>query len=118
MSVPASGPGSAPAKSNKTLLYVLVGCGGCMLLSAIAVVAVVIFGAAAAKREMGDAKNAMVAIQMVALEMQITSMLQEDDTRLERATKVFEEVNKAVEFAETSPEPTMEDLFKNIYVEN
>jgi pyruvate dehydrogenase E1 component alpha subunit len=28
-----------------------------------------------------------------------------------------EEVNKAVEFAESSPEPTMEDLFKDIYVE-
>ena len=28
-----------------------------------------------------------------------------------------EEVNKAVEFAENSPEPAMEDLFKNVYVE-
>ena len=33
-------------------------------------------------------------------------------------TQVDEEVNKAVEFAETSPEPAMEDLFANIYVEN
>jgi pyruvate dehydrogenase E1 component alpha subunit len=31
--------------------------------------------------------------------------------------QVEEEVNKAVEFAETSPEPALEDLFKNIYVE-
>ncbi|MFT3893245.1 MAG: pyruvate dehydrogenase (acetyl-transferring) E1 component subunit alpha [Anaerolineales bacterium] len=31
--------------------------------------------------------------------------------------RVEEEVTKAVEFAETSPEPTMEDLFKDIYVE-
>jgi pyruvate dehydrogenase E1 component alpha subunit len=31
---------------------------------------------------------------------------------------VEEEVNNAVEFAETSPEPALEDLFKNIYVEN
>jgi pyruvate dehydrogenase E1 component alpha subunit len=29
-----------------------------------------------------------------------------------------EDVNKAVEFAETSPEPTMEDLFKDIYADN
>ena len=28
-----------------------------------------------------------------------------------------EEVNKAVEFAETSPEPALEDLFKDIYAE-
>ena len=31
--------------------------------------------------------------------------------------QVDDEVNKAVEFAETSPEPTMEDLFANVYVE-
>ncbi len=31
--------------------------------------------------------------------------------------RVEEEVAKAVEFAETSPEPTMEDLFKDIYAE-
>jgi TPP-dependent pyruvate/acetoin dehydrogenase alpha subunit len=30
---------------------------------------------------------------------------------------VEEEVNKAVEFAETSPEPALEDLFKDIYAE-
>src|SRR5512135_3467620 len=30
---------------------------------------------------------------------------------------VEQEVNDAVQFAETSPEPTMEDLFKNVYVE-
>ncbi len=29
-----------------------------------------------------------------------------------------EEVNKAVEFAEASPEPALEDLFKDIYVDN
>ncbi|HJR82285.1 MAG TPA: pyruvate dehydrogenase (acetyl-transferring) E1 component subunit alpha [Anaerolineales bacterium] len=31
--------------------------------------------------------------------------------------RVDEEVNKAVEFAEQSPEPSMEELFKHIYVE-
>ena len=28
-----------------------------------------------------------------------------------------DEVNQAVEFAENSPEPSMDDLFKNVYVE-
>jgi pyruvate dehydrogenase E1 component alpha subunit len=32
--------------------------------------------------------------------------------------RVEDEVQKAVEFAESSPEPTMDDLFKDIYVEN
>lgn len=32
--------------------------------------------------------------------------------------RVDEEVNKAVEFAESSPEPALEDLFKDIYAEN
>jgi len=32
--------------------------------------------------------------------------------------RVEEEVAKAVEFAEASPEPTMEDLFKDIYADN
>lgn len=31
--------------------------------------------------------------------------------------RVEEEVNKAVEFAETSPEPALEELFTNVYVE-
>jgi pyruvate dehydrogenase E1 component alpha subunit len=31
--------------------------------------------------------------------------------------KVLEEVEKAVEFAEASPEPTLEDLYKDIYAE-
>jgi len=31
---------------------------------------------------------------------------------------VDEEVAKAVEFAEASPEPAIEDLFADIYVEN
>jgi TPP-dependent pyruvate/acetoin dehydrogenase alpha subunit len=31
---------------------------------------------------------------------------------------VEEEVIKAVEFAETSPEPAMEELFTDIFVEN
>lgn len=33
-------------------------------------------------------------------------------------TRVEEEVNKAVEFAESSPEPALEELFTNVYVEN
>jgi pyruvate dehydrogenase E1 component alpha subunit len=37
--------------------------------------------------------------------------LDEIDASVER------EVNDAVQFAESSPEPTMEDLFKNVYVE-
>jgi pyruvate dehydrogenase E1 component alpha subunit len=32
--------------------------------------------------------------------------------------QVEEEVNKAVEFAESSPEPAMEELFTDIYVES
>ena len=32
--------------------------------------------------------------------------------------RVEEEVNKAVEFAETSPEPALEELFTNVYVED
>jgi len=31
--------------------------------------------------------------------------------------RVDDEVNKAVEFAEASPEPPMEELFKDIYAE-
>jgi pyruvate dehydrogenase E1 component alpha subunit len=31
--------------------------------------------------------------------------------------RVEDEVNKAVEFAETSPEPSMEELFKDVYTE-
>jgi pyruvate dehydrogenase E1 component alpha subunit len=33
-------------------------------------------------------------------------------------TRVEEEVQKAVEFAEASPEPAMEELFKDIYVDS
>jgi pyruvate dehydrogenase E1 component alpha subunit len=40
-----------------------------------------------------------------------TKMLDEIDTQVD------EEVNKAVEFAETSPEPSMDELFTDIYVE-
>ncbi len=32
-------------------------------------------------------------------------------------SRVEEEVNKAVEFAETSPEPAMEDLFTDVYAD-
>ena len=35
----------------------------------------------------------------------------------ETDAQVEEEVNKAVEFAETSPEPAMEELFTDIYVD-
>lgn len=38
-------------------------------------------------------------------------MLDEIEARVE------EEVNEAVEFAEQSPEPALEDLFKHVYVE-
>ena len=31
--------------------------------------------------------------------------------------QVLEEVDRSVEFAETSPEPTMEDLYKNVYAD-
>jgi pyruvate dehydrogenase E1 component alpha subunit len=41
-----------------------------------------------------------------------TKMLDEIDTRVD------EEVNKAVEFAETSPEPSIDELFTDIYVES
>jgi pyruvate dehydrogenase E1 component alpha subunit len=33
----------------------------------------------------------------------------------EMDAEVLEEVDKAVQFAEVSPEPTMEDLYKDIY---
>lgn len=33
-------------------------------------------------------------------------------------TRVEEEVNEAVQFAETSPEPALEELFTDIYVDN
>ena len=32
--------------------------------------------------------------------------------------EVMQEVNKAVEFAEASPEPTMEDLYKDVYADS
>lgn len=46
----------------------------------------------------------------------------EDKTATEKAleeidAEALEEINKAVEFAEASPEPTMEDLYKDVYVE-
>jgi len=50
--------------------------------------------------------------QLVARKAATLRALDEIDARVE------EEVRKAVEFAEASPEPGMEELFKDIYVEN
>lgn len=120
MTVPASGPNATPAKGNKTLLYILVGCGGCLLLSGIALVALFVIGATAAKRELGDAQNAMVSIQVVALEVQLSSYLQSDDARLARAEKVFEEVNKAAEEGEITSEEidTLNKKFERLTKDN
>ena len=40
------------------------------------------------------------------------------DSYEEIDAQVEQEVNEAVEFAETSPEPALEELFTNVYVEN
>ena len=50
--VPSSGAGAptAPAKSNKTWLWVALGCGGCALVGGVAVVVIAAFGLFAAKR--------------------------------------------------------------------
>lgn len=49
--VPAGVPGAVPAKSNKTLLWVLLGCGGCSVLSlAGIVIAGAVFGMFAARQ--------------------------------------------------------------------
>ena len=53
----------------------------------------------------------MFRAQLVSKKTATEKALDEIDER------VVEEVAKAVEFAEASPEPTVEDLWKNIYVE-
>lgn len=48
------------------------------------------------------------------LEKKIATKKQLDEIE----ARAEDEVNKAVEFAENSPEPTMDELFTNVYVEN
>jgi hypothetical protein len=77
----------APQKKSNTLLFVLAGCGGCLVIAAVVVVA----GGLYAKKKAG---NAITGLMLVAQQAQLQSMLPNDTdhtARLEAAYKTLDD---------------------------
>src|SRR4051794_24050059 len=94
---PAAIPGAPPAKNNKTLIYVLAGCGGCLLLSGVATVALMIIGSIAAKKQVETMGTAMIGISVAAQEGTLATYLANDSERSTRMETVYKELENQAE---------------------
>ena len=81
-------------KSNKPLIFILVGCGGCLLLSGVAVVVLAVMGALGAKRVQDDLASGggLVGLQLVAQQMTLASHMMNDKDRSDRINEVYDEL--------------------------
>lgn len=79
-------------KSNKTLIWILVGCGGCLLMSGLGIVVLAVIGATTAKRAAEEATGGMVGLQLVAQQMMLSSHLMNDSERSARVESVYDEL--------------------------
>ena len=109
----ASTPQPPPKKKDKTLMYVLVGCGGCALLGVGAVVIALVGGAMFAKKKSSEFGTAVVSFQVVAQEAVLTGYLAGDDARTTRMQKIYKELGEMAQAGELKSEE-MERLQRKI----
>jgi hypothetical protein len=77
----------APQKKSNTLLFVLAGCGGCLVIAAV----VLVVGGLYARKKVS---NGMTGLMLVAQEVQLQSMLSNDTDhtrRIEAAYKTLDD---------------------------
>ena len=105
---PPSAPPPTDKKNNKTLMYVLLGCGGCILIGGLVTVALILIGGRAAQQELGKHQSTIVAFQAVALQAGMATYLSGDQARLDRADALFEELQKEIEAGNVTSEQIQE----------
>ena len=95
MSAPQTPPvDAAPKAKSKTLLYVLLGCGGCIALAGITGIVLLVFGSVAAKRSISAGQNMSSTMKIAVQEETLSLYLQGDTDRLGRMTKAWGELAK------------------------
>ena len=100
MSVPvAPASGDAPKKS-RTLLYILAGCGGCLALGGLCAVVLLIFASMATKKAVTAGQSASLQMKVRSQELLLTVYLVDDEPRLKRMKKSWDELSKAAKEGE------------------
>ncbi len=100
-------------KSNKTLIVILAGCGGCLLLSGVGVIVGAIVMGTAAKKGMDEFSSGMIGLQVIAQEAALTTHLVNDTARTERVEKVYGDLLEMAEAGELQ-QSDVENLQKKV----
>lgn len=105
MSATPEQPQTERKKTNKPLVFILLGCGGCLLLSGVTLVVGTLWLGATARKGMDEFSSGMVGLQVIAQQMTLASHLASDTARMERIEKVYEELAEMAEAGElTQPD--------------
>ena len=107
MSAPQQPPPPPEAKpKSKTLLYVLLGCGGCLALAGVTGVVLIVLGGFVAKKSVSAGQNMTATVKVAAQESTLSLYLDGDEARTARMTKIWSELGKEA----SSGELKLEDV--------
>ena len=106
MSAPQPQPPPPPPPKSKTLLYVLLGCGGCLALAGVTGVVLIVAGGFVAKKSVAAGQNMTATLKIAAQESTLSLYLEGDAARSARMTKTWSELGKEA----SSGEIKLEDV--------
>ena len=96
MSAPAApAPAPAPAKKSNVLLWVLLGCGGFVVVAVVGLLLLAVLGGAWAQRELESAQVRLVQMRLTDMQAQLAIYLSGDDAAQERVDEAFEALEEA-----------------------
>ncbi len=117
MSAPANPPsGAVPTElkpKSKTLLYVLLGCGGCLALAGVAGVGLVVLAGFATRGAVSAGQNMSSSMKVVTQQASLSIFLMGDEPRSAQLKKTWDELQKEAQSGELKAGP-IDELQKEI----
>ena len=113
MTAPQAPAQTETKKSNKPLIFILVGCGGCLLLAGLGVVVLGFLGAMTARKAGDEFASGMIGLQLFAQQAALSVHLSNDSTRMDRIEQVYGELSDMADAGELK-QADVEKLQKEI----
>ena len=89
-----------PKQASKTLLYVLLGCGGCIALAGVAGVGMIVLAGFATRGAVSAGKDVSSSVKIVTQQASLSIFLMGDEPRSAQLKKTWDELQKEAQSGE------------------
>jgi uncharacterized membrane protein YhiD involved in acid resistance len=101
MSAPTPPPPASPAaKGSKTVLWIVLGAGGCLLAIAVTFLVIGVLTGLAFRRRIAEQQHQVTSMNVRMEEDQLALYLESDPDRLDKVRKVWDELRKQADAGE------------------